>query len=248
MPQPSPSAFRERATALGLTRVWVVERAHVEPAFADRPAGSLTPATLCPGYRRAIVLGSAGPAFWRALRARHAPLPGPKADPLDRFSERAVESLRAWLKPADPTAISCYPFRHERQLLGFTGLLGPARWLASAPFGVLIEPEAGPWWALRGALLTALEWPPCPPQGKSPCTACPAPCVTACPAGAVAKTGFVWETCARYRLDATPCRETCLARLACPVGTAFRYDADAIAHHHRASLRELERWKEQQEA
>lgn len=244
MPDRSLSRFRERAATHGLTRVWVVDRAPVDAAFA-RAGLSPAPATLFPAYRRVVVLGSAGPDFWRRLRAEGSPVPDPAADPLDRYSERIVEGLRAWLQGVDPAAVSVYPFRHVRQLPGFVHLLGTAPWLASAPFGVLVEPQAGPWWALRGALLTTLAWPPDPPQGESPCTACPAPCVAACPAGAVAKAGFAWEACADYRLSGPTCRETCLARLACPVGAAFRYDADAIAHHHRASLRELERWRAQ---
>jgi len=225
---------------LGLTRAWVVPRAAVEAALRTLPADAPRPERWHPGYRQALVLGSSGPAFWRAFRATQAAPPDPAADPLDRYTEAVVETLRTALLEADPAAVSVYPFRHARQLLGFQRLLGGAGWLGPAPIGVWVEPRAGPWWALRGALLTALDWPATPMAAASPCSGCPAPCVTACPAGAVHTAGFTWQTCADYRLAAMPCRETCLARLACPVGPESRYDADAIAHHSRASLRELQ--------
>ncbi len=236
--------LREQAAAAGLNLAWAVPRAAIDPLFATparQSRSARTPATLHPGYRCALVLGSAGPALWRGLRATLGAVPDPAADPIDRHSERTVETLATALHATDPSLVSVYPFRHARQLLGFPRLLGSAPWLERAPFGVIIEPQAGPWWALRGALLTVLAVPPSAPAGESPCTPCPAPCEAACPAGAVHKSGFDWRACADFRLAPhSPCRSTCLARLACPVGPAFRYDAAAIAHHYTASLRELE--------
>jgi len=245
VPARAATRFRARAAAARLNRVWVVSRAKVEAGFRGLPAAPATPAALHPAYRQVVVLGSAGPAFWRGFQAQHAGTPDPAGNPLDRYTERVVEALLAELRADDPTAVAVYPFRHARQVLGFGRLLGDAPWLASAPFGVMVAPAAGPWWALRGALLTALAWPPDPPAGESPCAACPAPCVAACPAGAVAKAGFAWEACADSRLGGPTCRETCLARLACPAGADCRYPPDEIAHHYRASLRELEAWREQ---
>lgn len=233
-------ALHERAQAAGLTLRWVVPRSAIDPRFAHASWRTATPATLHPGYRSAIVLASAGPDFWRAFRDA-VPAAPDSADPLDGHTERVVDSLCDTFRAADPTAMAVYPFRHERQLLGFPRLLADlGEWTAAAPFGIVVHPRAGPWWALRGALLTALALPPTPDAAPSPCPECPAPCVTACPAGAVRKSGFAWRPCADYRLRAPTCRETCLSRLACPVGPAFRYDEPAIAFHHRASLRELE--------
>lgn len=244
MPSSAPSwdALREHAARHGLNRLWRVPRAAVDPHFADFPAHLATPATLHPGYRTAVVLASAGPDFWRTVQRTHGIVPDPAENPLDRASEQAGEALCALLRAVDPDAVAAYPFRHPRQLLGFQRLLAAAPWMASAPFGVAVAPEIGPWWALRAVLLTRLEADAAPPTGESPCAACPAPCVAACPAGAVHTAGFAWEACADYRLAEAPCRETCLARLACPVGTAYRYDADALRHHYRASLRELQQW------
>jgi len=243
--QPPAAAFRSAAAAQGLNRLWVVPRAAVEARYASLPASIPRPSALHPGYRTALVLVSAGPDFWRGFRASLAPgaaVPDPTAHALDRYTEAVVEALADALRAADPGLCTVYPFHHARQVLGFARLLGDASWLGAAPFGVQVEPQAGPWWALRGALLTGLDWPPDPPSAagaESPCIRCPAPCVTACPAGAVSKAGLDWHACAPFRLGGPTCAETCLARLACPVAPHLRYDADAIAHHYRASLREL---------
>lgn len=236
-------ALRRAARDAGLTRLWVVPREAVEAA-AGSPAQGPTPASLYPGYRSALVLASAGTDFWRRARAalpqsRDA-LPPPADDPLDRYTEQVVEALAGRLRREDAGALAVYPFRHERQVLGFRHLLGTAPYLAApVPFGVTVAPDDGPWWALRGALLTALALPPDQPRGESPCPACPAPCVEACPAGAVHRAGLDWPACVDFRLGGDTCAATCHARLACPVGAPLRYDADAIAHHYAASLAEL---------
>lgn len=243
---PTLQKVQAQAQAAGLTLRWAVPRATIDPHFAHASWRVARPATLHPGYRSALVLASAGSAFWEGFQAARnatpaAGAPPPAGDPLDRHTERVVEGLCATLRAADATAVAVYPFRHERQLLGFPRLLaGLGDWPAVAPFGVVVHPRAGPWWALRGALLTALALPPTQDDAPSPCTGCPAPCVSACPAGAVAKEGFAWQPCADFRLSGPTCRETCLARLACPAGPAFRYGDAAIAFHHRASYRELE--------
>jgi epoxyqueuosine reductase len=235
------SELRTRAAQRGLNILWAVPRDEIEPLFT--PAhDALTPAALHPRYRHALVLASAGAAFWRAFRAAQPQARDPAGDPLDRYTAQVVETLCAELRAADPSALALYPFRHERTLPGFRRLLGRRAAAAPpAPFGVALDARAGPWWALRGALLTALEGPADAPLGENPCVTCPAPCVTACPAGAVSRRGFDWEACGEFRLGGPTCRETCLARLACPVGPAYRYDADAIAFHYRGSLRELEK-------
>ena len=256
MTEITPSQFSNWAGAAGLSRVWVVSRADVDAAFAgtgtagNSTAGEappLTPADLHPGYRAAVLLASPGRAFWEGFRRAVPELAAGRPDaagpnPLDRYSEEVVEALAGRLGKHDPTALTLYPFHHERQLLGFGRLLGGARWTAATPFGMTVDPHFGPWFVWRGAILTALDWPPTPMPETPACEGCPAPCVTACPASAVALSGFDWETCADFRLNASPCRETCLARIACPVGSQFRYGEEQLRYHYGASLRMIERW------
>lgn len=241
MPEITPSQFSKWATAAGLTRVWVVSRSDVDSAFAGKTT-AVRPDAFHPNFRVVLLLASPGRPFWERFRRAVPQLETAGPDPLDRYSEEVVEGLADRLRKQDPTALTVYPFRHERQLLGFSHLAGGAPWTASAPFGMTIDPRFGPWFVWRGAILTALDWPPSPMPQAPACEACPAPCVAACPSGAVALSGFLWETCADFRLNAPTCRETCLARIACPVGSRYRYRPEQIRYHYGASLRMIERW------
>jgi hypothetical protein len=84
---------------------------------------------------------------------------------------------------------------------------------APGPFALLIHPEHGAWWALRGAWL--VDAPVDPPLAyRSPCIGCAAPCV-----------GGVGEP--RGIPEATP-----EVRGRCVVGQASRYDDDQIGYHY----------------
>lgn len=246
--------FEAAAEEAGLNVRVAVQRPDVDAAFAwvrqRRAAGgpaalvAASPGDWAPEYRWAIVLGSAGRRLWERLQA----LPEVERaaqDPLDHLTERSIEPLLVLLRKADPGVQSAFPFRHVRQLVPFHALTQHLPWACPTPLGILVHPRVGPWFAWRAALFTTLE----PPRrmeehGASPCTTCPAPCVTACPAHAADKRGFDWQACAEFRLRAVPCRETCLARQACPAGPVFRYGPDQLAYHYGTSLRMLRRWKD----
>jgi hypothetical protein len=54
----------------------------------------------------------------------------------------------------------------------------------------------------------------------------------------MAGSAFALDKCLAFRkLDDSPCAFTCLARLACPVGSAHRYDAGQLLHAYSSSLR-----------
>jgi hypothetical protein len=249
--------FSAAADAAGLNVQVAVGREPVDAAFdaarqrsrgagpnaAPGAARSTAPADLAPHYRSAIVLGSAGRRLWERMGSAGGTPPA-EADPLDRLTERTLAPLLDLLRTADPTAQSAFPFRHPRQLVPFLALTQHLAWARITPMGILVHPRVGPWFAWRAALLTALAPPLALTDSReSPCAACPAPCVTACPAQAVDKEGFRWGDCVDYRVREAPCRETCLARQACPVGPDFRYGPDQLAYHYGASLRMILRWK-----
>ncbi len=250
------AGLEARAHSAGLTRVWVVPRAVVEaacqasPVGAEPPSAPVTPARFHPLYGRVVLLASGGRAFWEAFRRAWPRMEEAAPHPLDRFSETAVGALAAHLRQWDPGTVDVFPFHHARQLLGFGRLLGGAAhapWSAAAPFGLAVDPVFGPWWVWRGALLTALELPPSDMPADASCTGCPAPCVQACPVGAVAMEGFDWEACAAFRLRDPCCEERCLARSACPVGAEHRYGQEQMAYHYAASLRMIRRWAAERE-
>lgn len=259
------TALERHMLELGLN-VWLLRsRQQVEPAFAARAAagkdtvgndtvdndtagknsagkateGEEPPSSISllhPACKTIVLLGSAGREFWeQCLAARQ----GGEPDPMDRHTERVVEQAMDELRRADPTALAAYPFAHERQIVPFLALLEGTPLLRHTPFGVALHSRFGPWFAWRAALLTALPLPPTALEGPSPCEACPAPCVAACPVGAVKKTGFDWQTCVTHRVAEETCRETCLARMACPVAPQYRYSGEQMAYHYGISLRTI---------
>ena len=241
------SVFERRMQAEGLN-VWLIRsREEVEPAFNSRRgahhADLGAPSTFHPSYRAAVLLGSAGASFWRMCReARREPAP----DPLDRHTEHTVEQALKALRPADPTVLAAYPFAHQRRIVPFLALLEGTTLLRYAPFGVSLHARFGPWFAWRAVLLTEHALPPTALPAQSPCASCPTPCVSACPAGAVAKAGFDWQLCVNHRVAEASCRATCLARVACPVGQEHRYTDEQMAYHYGISLRTIlaEGWAE----
>jgi ferredoxin len=249
-------ALQEQAEAVGLNVRLVLPREEAERGFpaaggpASAPAAAPDrsarlaptgdPAALYPAYARAALLGSAGRVFWEGFRHWLAELDEPPPDPLDRYTEITVEHLLQIVQREDPAAVAAYPFRHPRRVVPFLGLLRGSPLLEIIPFGVAVHPEMGPWYAWRAVLLTRLPLPVTVLPARRVCADCPAPCVAACPARAVHKQRFQWESCADYRVAETTCRETCLARMACPAGTAYRYGEEQLAYHYRASLRMIE--------
>ena len=55
----------------------------------------------------------------------------------------------------------------------------------------------------------------------------------------MAKSGFDWQACVDYRVAENTCRDTCLARQACPVGPDHRYSREQMGYHYRISLRTI---------
>ena len=130
-----------------------------------------------------------------------------------------------------------FPFLHGEpgahlpfQRLGRAAGLG-----ASSPLGLQVHPTYGPWWAYRGLIVVDVALPP-GPRLRDACAGCPAPCVQACPAGAVRVAGFDVPSCHARRLTAEPCRLSCAARIACIRGPEHRYRDEELAFHMLASL------------
>jgi hypothetical protein len=101
-----------------------------------------------------------------------------------------------------------------------------------------IHPELGPWWAYRALIALAgdsSELVPATPLGDA-CAGCPAPCVAACPAGAVRLGGFSVADCHARRLTAPACHLSCDARLRCVRGVEHRYTDEQLAFHMAASM------------
>jgi epoxyqueuosine reductase QueG len=235
-------AFAALTAALGARglNVWLPLDAAAFDAACAPVAPALRLEALLPGARGAVVVGSGGQGFFEGfLRAPEATDGLP--NPLDRYTRAAVEeAARAALEPLGVAHVELFPFLGElvgaaRGHLPFQRLGRAAGVGGQSPLGLQIHPVFGPWWAYRGLVVVDVEVPAGPFLGDA-CAGCPAPCVAACPAGAVRREGFDVPACHARRLTAEPCRLSCAARIACVRGPEHRYTDAQLAFHMRASM------------
>lgn len=199
--------------------------------LAGLPGDLRTAVAPAPGERQLILIGNAGPTLWRTLTA--AGTGG--ADPIDDFSRQAVCRWFAEHCPGHRARL-LYPGDSP---VGLQRLGQLAGWHHASPFRIGIQPGWGSWFAYRVVLVTDTALPLTTPlDTESPCTRCAdTPCITACPADALADRDFSLARCIAYRCQPdSPCASTCLARLACPVGSEHRYDEAQIRHGYGQSL------------
>ena len=197
---------------------------------------------------RLLLLANAGPKFWRNLQG--SSFKGHR-DPVDTFSvELAAEFQRQFLNT--DRFIQLYPTPKGQSHIPLMRLGGLAGWNTPSPLGLGLHPQYGPWSAYRVAWLTNTEQLPKafykePQAFKTTgltdisdlahsaelCASCAAPCVTACPANAVAYgENFKIEPCYEHsQPESSECHNHCFARTACPIGAEYRYDDDQLAHH-----------------
>lgn len=182
-------------------------------------------------YRQLILIGHAGTRLWDAVKAAGIG----SQDPIDEFSVRTVEQ---WLAThcADASREFIYPGPSP---LGLQALGEIAGWHHASPFKVGINARWGTWYAYRAVVLAATALPPSPPlRGESPCARCAERlCIASCPGGALDGGSLALERCVGYRRQASSrCAATCVARLACPVGSAHRYGEEQMRHSYSRSL------------
>ncbi len=180
--------------------------------------------------RQVILIGNAGPGmFQRFARERD-----PARDHLDDWSRTVIDPLAGQLG-----ARALYPF--DKPPYAFLTWAKRARAGFTSPLGMNIHPVYGLWHAFRAALLFPVVFDLLPASASaSPCETCAGrPCLTACPVSAFDGVRYDVEACAGH-LAAMPevaCMTAgCLARHACPVGKAYRYEAAQAGFHMAAFL------------
>jgi len=246
--------LRERCRAQGLNLVLPVDVARFDAGALRR--GGVTLVECWATLGAAVVIADGGPGFFEAFARASAasgerdPSARTAPDPLDGFTVARVRQIASEVfdDPAGTSWRVLFPFAQEPPVLPFQELGMAAGLPAPGPLGLQIHPTFGPWWAYRALLLSAQPLPEAlgrrgsSPSVGDPCGSCTKPCVEACPAGAVAASGFAFVPCSARRLeDGSPCARTCVARAACPVGTAERYGVAQLAFHMDASLVSLRR-------
>lgn len=186
-------------------------------------------------FRQLILIGHLGRDFWAALQRRG--LHG--SHPVDQF---VTERVAAWMAQALPDQAWQQVFPGPAPV-GLQRLGALAGWHQASPFWVGVDAEWGSWFAYRAVLLADTELPVTPRRELgSPCDSCTdKPCISACPAGALAseQTGpWRLQACLDHRKQSgSSCLDRCLARNACPVGERYRYADQQIAYHYLHSLR-----------
>jgi len=214
---------------------------HAVMAIEGLPAAMR--AQLAPsGFTQLHLFGHAGPAMWRALQAspqRDAP------EPVDSFAAATVGQYFAVLA-ADYRLL--YPAGELQLPLQELGAL--AGWHHRSPFMVGVNSRLGSWYAYRAVALADTALPvTAREQWGDACAACSdTPCVTACPAAALADEATRLPRCIAFRLEeSSPCSHNCLARTTCPVGAEHRYTDAQIRYHYGRSLATIRAWREREQ-
>ncbi|SFU04832.1 4Fe-4S dicluster domain-containing protein [Mesorhizobium sp. YR577] len=179
-----------------------------------------------------LLVGQAGSAPWPHFLRWHEKQPRDLKDPLDTWSREVIGAVadEFGARAVSPS---------DRPFLPFQQWAMRAEGLQPSPLGILMHPEYGLWHAYRGALLFDHEIAFQAPENPIHlCDACIGkPCLNSCPVGAYSADGFAYETCLSHVRGpkGAPCRDAgCIARNACPYGTAYRYPAEVQAFHMTA--------------
>ena len=176
---------------------------------------------------RTIALLSPAAGFW-AHFIQSPEYADAQPHPMDRWSRRVIGRIAC-----DLSAKAYFPFGGPpyQPFLAWAKRSGRA-W--PSPVGPLVHDTQGLLISYRGALgLThAITTSP----GTRPCDTCPAPCLTACPVGALGAHTYDVPKCKAF-LDTSAgsgCMEAgCLVRRACPIGQSTRQPAQ-LAFHMKA--------------
>ena len=184
----------------------------------------------CPeGIGTLLLLGPREPGFWGVFTASEEYRDG-RADPLDRWSTRAIGDLAKTLN-----AKPFFPFGGPPWEPFLQWALNSGRAHVS-PVGLLVHDEAGLMVSFRGALGLAerLELPEAPPN---PCDHCEKrPCLTACPVDALRPDGYDVAACKTDldRQENDCMSKGCAVRRVCPVSIGYGRLEEQSAFHMRA--------------
>jgi hypothetical protein len=178
-----------------------------------------------------VLIGSAGPAMWRAFASCVPEAARSEApDPLDTWTREVVTQAARRLG-----ARALFPFEGP-PFHPFLRWAERAEGLAQSPIGLLIHPRHGLWQAYRAALVfTQAIDTPAAESAANPCADCAdKPCTTGCPVDAIRRNAYDTRRCIEHVLSAAgaECRALgCRARRMCPIGVAEAHEPEQAAFH-----------------
>lgn len=177
------------------------------------------------GTRTLLLLGPKEPGFWAHLKSQ--PEWDDQPDPVDRWSRRVIGCIACHLGAKALFPFGGPPYHPYYQWALRTGRVwdSPVRLLVHAGQGLMVS--------FRGALALK-EAVGVPPPATKPCDACPAPCLVACPAGAITEAGYDVPRCHGFldQPDGVDCLSGgCLVRRACPVSQSYARLPEQSAYH-----------------
>ncbi len=188
-----------------------------------------------PWARMLILVGNAGSELWDKSGAEIAALAGP--DPLDRWTRQIIDPIAQSIG-----GLVLYPFAGP-PYWPFQRWAERAEGVRSSPIGIQIHPEYGLWHAYRAAILLPVTVDLPREPRDHPCDTCvEKPCLTHCPVGAFSAAGYDVDRCVQHvaavQYVSGSCSHVgCLARLACPIGAAWRYRPDHARFHMAAFVK-----------
>ena len=177
------------------------------------------------GTRSVLLLGPAEPGYWAHVKGQPEWL-NQKPDPIDRWSRRVIGGVACDLGAKALFPFGGAPYQPFYQWAVRTGRV----W--DSPVRLLVQAEQGLMVSFRGAL--ALKERIEVPVGVSPCEGCARPCLSACPAGALAAGGYDVATCRAHLSGSSggDCMNFgCAVRRACPVSQGYARVAEHSAYH-----------------
>ncbi len=188
-----------------------------------------------PMARTLILIGNVGSELWEKSGAEITAISGP--DPLDRWTQSVIDPVARSLQ-----GVALYPFGGP-PYWPFQRWAERAEGLRQSPLGIQIHPEYGLWHAYRAAILLpgTIDLPP-RIASEHPCDTCiDRPCLSSCPVQAFSAQAYDVDLCVDYvvamqQVSGACASVGCLARLACPVGMAWRYTPDHARFHMAAFL------------
>ena len=190
--------------------------------FAVAPGEEGFPA----GTRTLLLIGPKEPGFWPHLQGQPE-FTGP--DPVDRWSRRVIGRIAC-----DLGAKALFPFGGPPYHPFYRWALRTGR-VWDSPVRLLVHAGQGLMVSFRGALALQ-EVVDVPPPVDRPCEGCEAPCLSACPAGAL--TGVGYDLPASHAFLDRPEGADCLSggchvRRACPLSQSYARLPEQSGYHMR---------------